>query len=439
MSSQAGLTTFALAGLLIASVVVFSLVALPELLPAFVPALRSGTLDINVISTSGATAPNELLGLSLTINSLDLHRTGVGEGDWVPFLTAPKLLQPLNIGANETSLGEVSLPVGEYNLVRVSLGPTVAIIRGINFTLKGPSQDLKISTNFMISQKKHSTLVMDLSFDPGAMILARRFDPYFTVTVSGPSITPPVQMPHLTPIASIGPETLNASQSDSFNLTIQPGSEVENYLLHAKGGFGLDDTFDVDNFESGEFWYGISGDAWFLGGNLTSGTYNITVRVSDSAADPVTFEVGVYRIPAVPTEFPALVFSGLDPSTRPATLAIDEIAVSVDKSGLFDLGLGVTSGDYEFLVDNNPAAAVLNNRTVTVQLDAGVHTFQISGDLSGSGNDTVWTVSIVPLPNTPDIVLSNEALIATALVVAAVILLIIDLVRRRVASRGSRD
>lgn len=437
-SSSAGLATFALAGLLIASAVLFSLVALPELMPALFPALRSGTIEIQATSSAGAAAVPEVFGMSMTINSISLHRIGIGNGTWLEVIDKPRILNPLAIADTPVSLGQFKVPIGDYNLLSVSLGPIMALTLRGNATLKGPSQDLKIPTAFAITEGKHIALTVDFSFDQNAIIASKSFDPYFTVTVEQPTPGPSGKIEQMTPITSFGPETRTAGNSAAFNFTIKPGGGVPNYMLNAKGGAGADDTFDVSVAQTGELWYGVSGNLWLLGGNLTAGTYTANVTVSSSAPDPVNFTVSLYSIPRIPTDFTSVAFSGYAPSTRPPTLAIDEFALNIEKPGSFDIRLGLVSGDYEFLVDNNPAAVVTANRTVTVQLDQGVHTFQIIEAFSSSGRDTQWTIGISPAPTTPNMSLSREATIATLLPILAVVLLIGDAARRRLASRKSR-
>ena len=70
---------------------------------------------------------------------------------------------------------------------------------------------------------------------------------------------------------------------------------------------------------------------------------------------------------------------------------------------------------------------------MTVELNVGLHTFQIVGDFSGSGLDAAPTVSIVAVPAMQEQILSREAVIATLLLILAMILLVVDLVRRRLA------
>jgi hypothetical protein len=436
-NDKVGLRTFALAGFLIASMIVFSLVALPELMPAVFPPLRSGTVEIQVISTSGFTAPFLIFDLGVTVDSISLHRIGIGEGAWVPILDKPKFLKPIAIGNTPEILEEAGVPTGDYNLVSVSLGPTWAMTPDGNVTLKHPSQGLKIATAFTITEGKHVILRMDLSFDQETIIPSpHTFVPYFTVTVEEPRRTPSGTIASLKLLGSLGPYTLGRGGSKSSTFTIEPGSDVGNYLVHAEGGSGVKNTFNLEIVETGESWHDLTGSLWFLGGNLTAGTYTMNVSVSDLATSRVGLTANLYRVPRIPEDTPDAAFSGFILATSPQSVQLNEFALYLDQAGLYDFYLGVKSGDYEFLVDNNPTAAVSNNRTVTVQLEAGLHTFQVLGDLSGSGRDTSWSVGVVPLPSERGQPLSREAMLATGLLVIAIIIFVGDISVRRLRREG---
>jgi hypothetical protein len=94
---------------------------------------------------------------------------------------------------------------------------------------------------------------------------------------------------------------------------------------------------------------------------------------------------------------------------------------------MYDFYLGVKASDYEFLVDDNPASVVSSEQTVTLQLQSGLHRFQIFADFSASGRDTSWSVGVVPLEAGSVQPLSREAMLATGLLVAAIILFVADL------------
>ena len=442
-NEEVGLRTYALAGLLIASVILFSLVALPELMPALLPSLRTGTVEIRAISTSGLTAPILISELGVTIDSISLHRIGIGEGTWIPVLDKPESLKPTEIGNVPDVLEEAKVPIGDYNLASVSLGGAWAVISVGNVTLKYPSQDLKIATSFTISEEKRVILTLDLSFDQETIIPSpHSFVPYFTVTIEEPTQTFPPTIASLKSLASLGPYRLGRGESKSSTFTIEPDSAVENYLVHTEGGSGVENTFDLEIVETGELWHDLTGSLWFLGGNLTAGTYTMNVTVSDFATSPVDFTVNLYRVPQISGDIPEAGFSGLIPAVSTSSsqvnpsLVVNEFALNLDHAGLYDFYLGVKSGDYEFLVDNNPTAVVFNNHTVTVQLEPGLHTFQVIGDLSGSGSSTSWSVGVVPVPIERGQPVSNEAILATGLLVVAIVAFVGDIALRRLRRRG---
>ena len=91
---------------------------------------------------------------------------------------------------------------------------------------------------------------------------------------------------------------------------------------------------------------------------------------------------------------------------------MNEFALYLDKPGMYDFYLGAKEGDYEFLVDNNPASVASGDHMVTLELQSGLHTFQIFTGFSGSGRDTSWSVGIVPVAEFSR-ALSREATLAT--------------------------
>ena len=384
-----------------------------------------------MVSTSGQIIGPPVSSIEVTIASIGVHRVGVGEGAWITVLDTPAVVDPMTIAETPVNLADVKVPIGDYNLLKFAFGELRATVRYSNVTLKGPAQELKISTAFTVTEGKRVSLIVDLSFDEGAVVISQRFDPYLTVTVEQPGHAPLSTIAALKPLASLGPETLKPGESVSSVFTVEPGSEVQNYLVHTEGGLGVDNTFDLEIVETGELWYDLTGSLWFLGGNLTAGTYHVNVYVSDLATSRIRFAIDLYRVPSIPHDLPDAAFSGLVPGESSVSIGVNEFAVYLDKPGMYDLYLGAKSGDYEFLVDNNPVSVTSKDQTVTVQLNSGLHTFQVFADFSGSGRDTSWSVGIVPVPETQSQPLSREAMLATGLLVTAVVVFIADVTFRR--------
>ena len=433
------IVTFASAGFLIASILIFGLVALPEFLPATYPQLRHGTVGIRVISTSGQLVGPLVSDMEVTIESIQLHRVGVGEGTWITVLEGPIGLSPMEITERPMNLKEVKVQIGDYNLMKLSLGNATATIRGANVTLKMPTQELKVPVALTVSEEKRSNLIVDLSFDEPAVMISQRFDPYVTVTVEQPGHAPLSTIASLKAIASVGPDLIGFNGSKSYTFAVEPGAAVTNYLVHFEGGSGVENTFDLEIAETGEFWYGLAGNLWFLGGNLTSGTYHMNVHASPEVTRKARFAVNLYSVPRITADLPDAAFSGFVPAESSQSIQLNEFALYLDNPGMYNFYLGVKAGDYEFLVDNNPASIASDDHMITLQLESGLHTFQIFTDFSGSGRDTSWSVGVVPAPGGAAQPLSREAILSTGLLVVATVVFIVDVSIRYLRRKRSND
>jgi hypothetical protein len=199
---------------------------------------------------------------------------------------------------------------------------------------------------------------------------------------------------------------------------------------------GVQNTFDLGINETGEFWYGLTGNVWLLGGNLTSGTHHMNVRASPGAMTAVSFTVDLYRIPRIPEDLPNASFSGLVPGQPSQPIRVNEFALHLDQAGTYDFYLSAKIADYEFLVDNNPESIVSGDRMVTLQLQSGLHTFQIFTDFSGSARDTSWSVGVVPAPAEAVHPLSSEAILSTGLLVVASLVFVVDISVRQLRRRS---
>jgi hypothetical protein len=421
-----GIVTFATAGFLIASILIFGLVAMPELLPAAYPQLRHGTVGIRAISTSGQIIGPPVSSIEITVNLIRLHRVGVGEGTWITMLKQPVRLSPIEMAGKPVNLDEVTVPMGDYNLMGLSFGNVTAIVREMNVTLKAPTQEFKTPLALTVREAKRSNLVIDLSFNEPAVMISKSFDPYITVTVEQPGRAPLSTIASLKPITSIGPDALDPNQTKSYTFTVEPGGVVDNYLVHVEAVPSVENTFDLEIVETGEFWYDLTGNLWFLGGNLTSGTYHANVQASPGTTAPVTFAVSLYSVPRIAGDLPDAAFSGFIPAGSPQSIRVNEFGLYFDNPGMYDFYPGVKAGDYEFLIDNNPTAVVNNDQMVTLQLGSGLHTFQVFADFSGSGRETSWSVGVVPATGASSQPLSREAMLSTGLLVVAAFVFVVD-------------
>ena len=80
---------------------------------------------------------------------------------------------------------------------------------------------------------------------------------------------------------------------------------------------------------------------------------------------------------------------------EPLATEVNEFAVCVDQSGLYDFYLDIELADNESLVHNNAASITRRHQIVTSQLESVRHMSQTFTDFSGSGLDRSWSVGAV--------------------------------------------
>jgi len=97
--------------------------------------------------------------------------------------------------------------------------------------------------------------------------------------------------------------------------------------------------------------------------------------------------------------------------------------------------LAVGTGDYEFLADNGPIAVVNSNRTVTLELSEGLHTFQILPHYSGSARDTTWAMVITWIPTQSGPSFSSTGIAGIVLLIAAASAFVLNYGLTRIAAR----
>jgi len=413
--------------------VIFSVTAIPEIVPYFSPALKTGEVTIDVVSSSTVEG-FEGDRIYLVVSDVEFHRVGVSGGTWVKTLHEPRQVELVEAGRHPEALGDARISIGEYDFARVSLAAGSFESAGSGIALKITSNSTLTPVNFVVTENLLVALVLDVTFDESALTAIGRFDPYLSMVVKEEPVYEPT-MSSLKLIASFGPVTRSPGSSSSFVFGIAPGEEVENYLLYAKGGTSGEEAFEVEVLETGDLWYGISGEAWFLGGNLTVGSYNVMVRVSESSAQPVTLLLKMFTIPGIGVDVSRVGFYGssyVEPFIAPP---MNEVGIYFDKAGLYKIYLAVQGGDYGFLADSNPIAFVASNRTVALELSEGFHSFQILPDYSGSGRDTSWTITVTRVPTASQASLSPAAALGTLLLAVAVSVTILNYFLTRIAAR----
>ena len=85
------------------------------------------------------------------------------------------------------ALGNVSIPVGNYSMIRFTIQSAIATIAGVNVSLTVPSSQVKVPISFEIKSGKTTTIVLDITADETLISASNNLRPVVTGQVtSGP-------------------------------------------------------------------------------------------------------------------------------------------------------------------------------------------------------------------------------------------------------------
>jgi hypothetical protein len=420
--NSSSLVSLILAGFLIASIVVFSVTVIPEVAPSIFPAFKTGTVAMQLTITVPSTSVVSLEGVRLFVTIESVELLGLAGGTPVQALSKPAVIESLPIYETALFLGEADVPVGDYSFVSVRFGPTFYLVDGLNFTTQVPARNIDAPAAFAVLEGKTTTLTWHVSFDAYALAHDQRFQPTLLITATEPS---PALAPGnvLRPIASSGPTSLKPGQNMTFVFEIKPSENVGNYLLKVEGSPIANETVTVEVLESREFWGGLSGTVWLLGGNMTAGLYHVITNIIGETGTPATVTVSVFEIPHITGTGSPVSFSGYSPSMSKAGL--NEIALYFDEGGNYKFYLLLGEGNYGFSVDYGSIAAVARNQTITLSVDKGLHTIQIVPDYLNIKADTAWTVIAASAPSGTASWLTPSSALGVLLLVVAISLIVL--------------
>jgi hypothetical protein len=163
--------------LLIALIVVVA--ASSAVIFQFTPA-ASGTLAIGLTD-----APTQDVShIYLTISNIELELDGNTTETYSQENTQFDLLALVNV---TKMLGNVSVPAGNYTMIRLNVASALATIDGANVTLKVPSGEIKVPNHFQIQSGKTTTIILDITADNTNISASGNLRPIVTVkSAKGP-------------------------------------------------------------------------------------------------------------------------------------------------------------------------------------------------------------------------------------------------------------
>jgi len=122
--------------------------------------------------------------LYLTISSIELQGNGNSSTTYQAGSIQFDLLSLLNV---TKLLGNVSIPAGNYTMIRFTVSSAVATIAGVNSTLNVPSGEVKLPVQFQVKSGETTRIVVDITADMTIISASGNLRPVVTVkSIVGP-------------------------------------------------------------------------------------------------------------------------------------------------------------------------------------------------------------------------------------------------------------
>ena len=175
----------------------------------------------------------------------------------------------------------------------------------------------------------------------------------------------------------------------------QVNQDIPDFIFYYKisGGSGQNDVVNVTIQESGlDPWEDLMGEGWeFCDCSLDAGSYVVTVQANANANAPVSFEIGLYFVPEPPVDFSGHIPAGINSKWN-----FSDFELYFSEEGDHKVILDVTSGAYEFLIDDVSKAQVTQRTELTISFPKD--SFPLFQIYASTGEDVEWSVQIQGSP-----------------------------------------
>ncbi|MDG6906495.1 MAG: DUF4382 domain-containing protein [Nitrososphaerota archaeon] len=164
--------------LLLAAIVIIIIVAAAGVF------LYYGTKSTGTLSLQVEDAPSNVSNLYLTVSNIELQGTGNAT---TTFKTGSVTFDLLALVSVTKMLGNDTVPVGNYTMIRFTIVSAVATVGGSNVSMTVPSGQVKVPTQFQIASGKTTTIVLEINPGQIEISASNNLRPVVTPHVSGPS------------------------------------------------------------------------------------------------------------------------------------------------------------------------------------------------------------------------------------------------------------
>ena len=174
------------AGVLVAITIIVAIFASGVTFPGLEnnPSLGSKTGRLTVLLMD---APVQLKELKITINDLEVHRVGEGEGEWINLIYDDgiefNLLEYQN--GNTLNLADEEIDVGTYNKIRIYVSEAEAVYSDDKtVTLRVPPGKIDVITEFELFEGGSKVVLIDMEPDWVAISNSGNLRPVLKATIS---------------------------------------------------------------------------------------------------------------------------------------------------------------------------------------------------------------------------------------------------------------
>ena len=119
-----------------------------------------------------------------SVSNIELQGTGNAT---TTFKTGSVTFDLLALVSVTKMLGNDTVPVGNYTMIRFTIVSAVATVGGSNVSMTVPSGQVKVPTQFQIASGKTTTIVLEINPGQIEISASNNLRPVVTPHVSGPS------------------------------------------------------------------------------------------------------------------------------------------------------------------------------------------------------------------------------------------------------------
>lgn len=139
-----------------------------------------GTLSLGVTDSPMGSVSH----LYLTISNIELQGNGNSSATYQAGSIQFDLLSLLNV---TKLLGDVSIPAGNYTMIRFTVSSAIVTIAGVNSTLNVPSGEVKLPVHFEVRSGATTRIVLDITAGMTNISASGNLSPVVTVkSIVGP-------------------------------------------------------------------------------------------------------------------------------------------------------------------------------------------------------------------------------------------------------------